>query len=175
MTEDLQRTFALLVLLSPAVCAAPATAQSAQVNFPMNGRVIVEAREEVGKFPQIVFTSERTHQQLLLSSIEDKDKWLIPLADEPSFARPVVRFRLIRARGLRSPMVMAWRFGISYGTAGRTTRIISITLTSTVCGTESSNARSKLFRGGVTIRAKAPTRCLNLGSKVMISVPVSRK
>jgi len=73
----------------------------------MNGRVIVEAREEVGKFPQIVFTSERTHQQLLLSSIADKDKWLITLADEPSFARPVVRFRLIRARGLRSPMVMA--------------------------------------------------------------------
>jgi hypothetical protein len=97
----------LLVLLSSAVSAAPAIAQSAVVNFPVNGRVTVDAREEVGKFPQMVFTSHRTHEQLLLSSIEDKDRWLIPIADEPSLARPVVRFRVIRARGLRSPMVMA--------------------------------------------------------------------
>ncbi|HBB98845.1 MAG TPA: hypothetical protein DC054_26000 [Blastocatellia bacterium] len=107
MTRDLLQTFALVVLLSSAVSAAPAIAQSAVVNFPVIGRVTVEAREEVGKFPQMVFTSQRTHEQLLLSSIEDKDKWLIPLADEPSFARPVVRFRVIRARGLRSPMIMA--------------------------------------------------------------------
>jgi hypothetical protein len=38
----------------------------------------VEARDEVGQFPQMVFTSQRTHQQLLLSSIEDKDEWLMP-------------------------------------------------------------------------------------------------
>src|SRR5437879_2123916 len=106
MTRNPLRTFALLVQLSSAVSAAPAIAQSAVVNFPVNGRVTVEAREEVGKFPEMVFTSQRTHEELLLSSIEDKDKWLISLADEPSFARPVVRFRVIRARGLRSPMIM---------------------------------------------------------------------
>jgi len=107
MTRDLLQTLALLVVLSPAVSAAPAIAQSAVVNFPANGRVTIEAREEAGKFPQLVFTSQRTHQPLLVSSIEDQDKWLIPLADEPSYVRPIVRFRVIRARGLRSPMIMA--------------------------------------------------------------------
>lgn len=107
MTRDLLQALALVVLLSSAVSAAPAIAQSAVVNFPVNGRVTVEAHDEVGKFPQMVFTSQRTHEQLLLSLIEDKDKWLIPLADEPSLARPVVRFRVIRAPGLQSPIIMA--------------------------------------------------------------------
>jgi len=107
MIRNLIQTSTLLVLLSSAVAAAPAIAQSEVVNFPVNGRVAVEAREEVGKFPHVVFTSQRTHRQLLLSFIEDKDKWLIPLADEPSSARPVVRFRVIRVRGFNTPMIMA--------------------------------------------------------------------
>jgi hypothetical protein len=107
MTRNSIHTFALLVLLSSGVAAAPAVTQSAVVNFPNNGAVAVEAREEVGHFPQMVFTSQRTHQQLLLSSIEDKDKWLVPLADEPPSARPVVRFRIVRVRGVQTPMIMA--------------------------------------------------------------------
>ena len=78
MTRNIIQSFALLVLLSSGVAAAPAIAQSAVVNFPVNGTVAVEARDEVGQFPQMVFTSQRTHQQLLLSSIEDKDEWLMP-------------------------------------------------------------------------------------------------
>ena len=78
MTRHLLQAFGLLMLFSCAVSAAPEIAQSAVVNFPANGRVTVEAREEIGKFPQMVFTSQRRHQELLLASIEDKDKWLIP-------------------------------------------------------------------------------------------------
>jgi hypothetical protein len=107
MITDILRTFAWLVLVSSAVSAAPAIAQSAVVNFSVNGRVTVEASEELGQFPQMVFTSQRTHKHLLLSSIADKDRWLIPVADESSSARPVIRFRVIRTLGLRSPVIMA--------------------------------------------------------------------
>jgi hypothetical protein len=67
----------------------------------------VEAREEVGKFPRMVFTSQRTHQELLLASIEDKDKWLIPLEGETKESRPSLRFRVIHSRGLPTPIIMA--------------------------------------------------------------------
>lgn len=83
------------------------------VNFPANGRVIVEAREEAGKFPQMLFTSERTHQQLLLSSIKDKDKWLIPQEDDSEAARPGLRFRVIDSRGFASPVIMS--VGLFFG------------------------------------------------------------
>lgn len=59
----------------------PNIVQSLIVNFPVNGRVIVQSVEEVGKFPQMVFISEKTGKVLLRSSIEDDDKWLIPEKD----------------------------------------------------------------------------------------------
>jgi hypothetical protein len=107
MIRNIQQTLALLVLLSSAVAAAPAIAQSAVINFPVNGRVMVEAREEVGRFPQMVFTSQRTHKQLILSSIEDKDKWLIPLEGDTNETRPSLRFRALRSRAFASPIIMA--------------------------------------------------------------------
>ena len=46
MTRNLIQSLTLWLLLSSAVTAAPAIAQSAVVNFPINGRVAVEARED---------------------------------------------------------------------------------------------------------------------------------
>jgi hypothetical protein len=92
---------------STAVVAAPDVVQSAVVDFPVNGRVAVQAREEVGKFPQVIFISERMREQLLLTSIEDKDKWLIPLAGDTKEARPSLRFRVIHSHGVTSPIIMS--------------------------------------------------------------------
>src|SRR5258707_5155085 len=50
-------------------------AQSSIVKFPINGRVIVQAREEPGKYPEMVFISERTGRVLLRSTIHDRDKY----------------------------------------------------------------------------------------------------
>jgi len=95
------------MLASTGARAAPTIAQSLVVNFPVNGRVIVQAREEVGKFPQMLFISEKTRRPLLLSSIEDKEKWLIPEEGDTTAAQPSLRFRVIRSRGFGSPLVMS--------------------------------------------------------------------
>jgi hypothetical protein len=102
-----------LLLLPSGVSATPNIVQSLVVNFPVNGRVIVQSREEGGRFPQIAFISERTGEVLLLSSIEDEGKWLIPDESEPPEARPNLRFRVIRSAGFTSPMVMS--VGLSHG------------------------------------------------------------
>src|SRR6267143_1076677 len=99
MISKLGRIFVFLMLASTGARAAPTIAQSLVVNFPVNGRVIVQAREEVGKFPQMLFISEKTRRPLLLSSIEDSEKWLIPEEGDTTAAQPSLRFRLIRSRG----------------------------------------------------------------------------
>jgi len=69
--------------------------------------VIVQAREEVGKFPQMLFISGKTGKVLLLSSIEDEDKWLIPEKGDTVESQPSLRFRLVRSSGFSSPMIMS--------------------------------------------------------------------
>jgi hypothetical protein len=86
--------------------------QSELVDFPVNGRVIVESIEEVGKFPQMVFRSKKTGDVLLHSSIEDEDKWLIPVNDN-KFSQPALRFRAVRSKDSKSSMIMS--IGIYHG------------------------------------------------------------
>ena len=101
------QTFLFLLLLSISVNAAPNIVQSLIVNFPVNGRVVVQAHEEVGKFPQMVFISKQTGKVLLHSSIEDKEKWLIPEEGDNVGAQPDLRFRALRDSGFPSPMIMS--------------------------------------------------------------------
>src|SRR6476620_9579410 len=107
MATKLARSFILLLLTSSAVTAAPKIAQSLIVDFPVNGRVVVQAREQIAKFPQMLFTSEQTHKTLLLSSIEDSDKFLIPAADDAPEFWPSLRFRVIQSPGFKSPIIMS--------------------------------------------------------------------
>ena len=106
------KAFLFLLLLSGGANATPNVVQSLVVNFPSNGRVIVQAREEVGEFPQMLFISEKTGKILLRSSIEDKDKWLIPEKDN-LLSQPNLRFRVVRSSGFRSPIIMS--VGVDYG------------------------------------------------------------
>ncbi len=86
---------------------APTIAQSAIVKFPVNGRVTVQAREQSGKFPQMLFISGKANKPLLVSSIEDRDKWLIPDAGDPIESWPSLRFRVIHSPGFTSPVIMS--------------------------------------------------------------------
>jgi hypothetical protein len=107
MVSKLASSFILLLITSSAVTAAPKIAQSLIVDFPVNGRVVVQTREEVGKFPEMLFTSERTHKTLLLSSIEDEEKFLLPAAEDAPEFRPSLRFRVIHSPGFKSPIIMS--------------------------------------------------------------------
>ena len=100
------KAYLFLLLLAACVNAAPNIVQSLVVNFPVNGRVIVQAHEEVGKFPRMLFISEKTGKVLLGSSIEDEDKWLIPVNDN-ELSQPNLRFRAIRSPSFKSPMIMS--------------------------------------------------------------------
>ena len=102
----------LLLVLSGHAPASPRVVQSLIVEFPSSGRVIVQAREEVGRFPQMLFISERTGKVLLLRSIKDKDKWLIPEKEDHSNP-PQLRFRVFRSSGFDCPMIMS--VGIYHG------------------------------------------------------------
>lgn len=109
MALRLVQTLCLLLLLSGGVRAG--VVQSSVVNFPVSGRVVVRAREEVGRFPQMLFVAERTGEVLLASSIEDKKGWLVP--DREDSTPPRLRFRVIRSRGFPSPLIMS--VGLSQG------------------------------------------------------------
>ena len=102
-----------LLLLACGVHATPKIVQSLVVNFPANGRVIVQAREEVGKFPQMLFISERTGKVLLLTSIRDENKWLIPEEGNTVGAQPDLRFRVVHSSDFKSPMIMS--VGVYHG------------------------------------------------------------
>ena len=106
------KAFLFLLLLAGGATATPHIVQSLVINFPAHGQVIVQAREEVGKFPQMLFVSKKTGKVLLRSSIEDKDKWLIPEKDN-SVSQPDLRFRVFRSSGFRSPMIMS--VGVDHG------------------------------------------------------------
>ena len=99
-------TLVFLLVISSGICADPKIVQSMDVDFPVSGHVLVEVREEVGKFPQMIFSSQTTQKILLRSSIEDKERFLIPDADNTEKITDM-RFGLIRSNGFRGPMIMA--------------------------------------------------------------------
>ena len=86
--------------------------QTEVVDFPINGRVIIESIQKIDKFPQLVFRSEKTGKVLLHSSIKDEYKFLIPEKDY-SGPQPEIRFRTINSKGFKSPMIMS--VGIFHG------------------------------------------------------------
>lgn len=102
----------LFMMLASSVAASPKVVQSLAVDFPSNGRIIVQAREEIGKFPEMLFISEKSGKVLLRHSIKDKDKWLIP-DDNKELRQPDLRFRIIRSQGFATPLVMS--VGIYHG------------------------------------------------------------
>ena len=114
MILRLARTLFCFLLFSSCVSAAPVVVQSLVVNFPANGRVIVQAREEIGKFPQMLFISEKTSKVLHHSPIEDEEKMARSRnAVDKITAQPELRFRVIRSYGFRSPMIMS--VGVYHG------------------------------------------------------------
>lgn len=112
MKTRFAHTSLFLMLLACSVNASPPDAvQSTVVEFPANGRVLVKAREEVGKFPQMIFVSERTGEVLHTSTIEDENGWLIPV--EEMRTPPYLRFRVVRSPGFSGPLIMS--VGVSQG------------------------------------------------------------
>jgi hypothetical protein len=85
---------------------APNVVQSLIVDFPVSGRVIVQAVEQVGEFPQMRFISAKTGRILLRRSIKDEDKSLIPEKDGLT-AQSQLRFRTIDSKGFGSPLIMS--------------------------------------------------------------------
>jgi hypothetical protein len=84
----------------------PKVTQSAIIHFPRHGSVRVEAVEQVGEFPKIVFSDATSHALLFQSSTEDPDGFLKPEADT-DLTQPFLRFREVRSPGFQSPLLMA--------------------------------------------------------------------
>lgn len=84
----------------------PTITQSKIVNFPRIGTVRVEAIEQIGKFPEMVFKDVKSGKVVFRSSITDSDGWLKPTDDE-EFTQPFLRFRVVRSPGFSSPLIMA--------------------------------------------------------------------
>src|SRR6266446_2279891 len=101
----------IVLMSSVGASAAPRVVQSMVVEFPSNGRVIVQAKEEVGRFPSMLFISGKNGAVLLRRTIRDKGRWLVPVNDGP--ARPDLRFRVIRSTGFDSPLIMS--VGVDHG------------------------------------------------------------
>jgi hypothetical protein len=105
--------------LQPAVNAqsierpsGPQIVQSSAVTFPVSGEVIVQSIEEDGEFPQMLFTSKRTGQKLLRSTIVDSDKFLKHEHDSPD-GFPQLRFRSVNGSSQTGPIIMS--VGIYHG------------------------------------------------------------
>ena len=103
--------FGLFLMLSIGASASPKVVQSSTIEFPSNGRVIVQAREEVHKFPSMLFISEKNGRVLLQRTIRDKAGWLVPVND--GLAPPNLRFRVIRSAGFDGPIIMS--VGVDHG------------------------------------------------------------
>ncbi|MEP7074977.1 MAG: hypothetical protein ABI878_04135 [Acidobacteriota bacterium] len=75
------------------------------VHFPGSGRVIVQSREVVGKFPEMVFISERSGKVLLRTLIMDKDGFYLgPQNIDPP---PDLRFGVIYSDRKTAPVIMS--------------------------------------------------------------------
>lgn len=103
--------FFLLTFVFAQVASATIV-QSEIVSFPAFGRVIVQAQQEINKYPQLVFIAEKTGKVLYRNSIQDKERWLIQKKDS-ELTPPDFRFRVIYSPGFRSPMIMS--VGLSHG------------------------------------------------------------
>lgn len=83
----------------------PKIVQSMTVDFPVHGEVFVQAVQEVGKFPQLRFVG-KNGEVLHLSTVEDKEKWLIPEKDS-ILTQPELRFQVIHSAGFKGPLIMS--------------------------------------------------------------------
>jgi hypothetical protein len=83
----------------------PVVVQTEVVNFPKIGDVIIEAVEQVGHFPKIVFREGISKRIIFENAIKDKSQYLIP---EGGYASdPFLRFTALRSAGSTLPYVMA--------------------------------------------------------------------
>jgi hypothetical protein len=92
--------------------SSPKIVQTSVVRFPVNGDVVVQACEEIGKFPLIVFISKKTGRILYRNSIEDKDKWLLWQKND-ALSHPDLRFGIINSSGFKTAVIMS--VGIMHG------------------------------------------------------------
>lgn len=90
----------------------PQIVQTAEVNFPTVGKVIVQSIEEDGQFPKMSFISKETGKVLLSSTIIDSDKYLKHDVGSPD-SFPQLRFRTVKQRAAAGPVIMA--VGIYHG------------------------------------------------------------
>jgi hypothetical protein len=102
-----------LILLIGILLSAPAyggerVVQSKLVEFPVSGKVLIQAREQFNQNPRILMTSRATGKVLLSRSISEDDDLLKPQTDDPSSVlNPYLRFRVLQSKGFSSPMVLA--------------------------------------------------------------------
>ena len=83
----------------------PVVVQSEVVYFQGLGEVIVEAIEQVGQFPKLVFRAKNSKRVLLQSTLADPDRFFIP---QGGYATdPFLRFQVIKVPRMRSPFIMA--------------------------------------------------------------------
>ena len=103
-----------LLLLQPIGFARTATRtrQTRVVKFPVNGSVIVRAEEKVGHNPRMFLLSRQTGKVLLDYPFQGSEDILQPRGDSP-ITDPFLRFGVIRAAGLPSPLILA--VGVSPG------------------------------------------------------------
>jgi hypothetical protein len=103
----------LLFLLIGYVISAPASGkervvQSKTVVFPINGKVRIQAREQLNQNPRILVTSLVNGKVLLSHSISEAQDLLKSETDDPSsLLNPYLRFRVLQSKGFSSPMVLA--------------------------------------------------------------------
>jgi len=102
------------LLLQPAGFARQATRtrQSRVVKFPVSGSVLVQAKEKVGHNPRMFLLNRQTGKVLLDYVFQDAEDVLKPQGDSP-ITDPFLRFGVIRAAGLPSPLLLA--VGVSPG------------------------------------------------------------
>jgi hypothetical protein len=86
--------------------------QSKIITFPENGRVVVQAHEDAGKYPRMVFVAKKTGRVLFENTIRDGEKWLLfDPRDVDSHSQ--LRFREITSSGFKGPIIMS--VGVMHG------------------------------------------------------------
>jgi len=81
--------------------------QSETVTFPRLGKLIVKARENAGKRPEMMFLSEKTNKTIFSETIKDPQNLLLPDPINEGGFGPYLRFIVLRNTGTASPVIMA--------------------------------------------------------------------
>jgi hypothetical protein len=82
--------------------------QSKVVIFPGNGKVLIQARQQVKHDPRILMTSLPSGKVLLSHTISEADDLLKPDVDDPSsLLNPFLRFGVLQGKGFNTPLVLA--------------------------------------------------------------------